>query len=198
VPSHSSLLPLTFLNRLVARQWSLSFYKCIFRSRIVIYVKGMRFHATFLVFYNSHHIATSFNKPHMPTHRQQRNQNYPSSGEEFSDVGPTSDSDDESVAQTQDNWMFPVVSSKAKREEYETASKFHCKILLTNRSEVVFRLLKARKSRLANFKIKSKSFHSKILNYMQISKGKTILEVPAVFHQTMTGSSRSMPKSLES
>ena len=55
----------------------------------------------------------------MSTHKQQRNQNYPSSesGEEFSDVGPTLDSDDdESVVQTQDNWTFPVVSSKAKRD----------------------------------------------------------------------------------
>ena len=124
----------------------------------------MRLHATFLVLYNSRHISPllSTNLRHhfpsaiMPTHKQQRNQNYPSSesGEEFSDVGPTLDSDDdESVVQTQDNWTFPVVSSKAKREEYESASKFHCRILLT-KSEIVFRLLKVRKSRLANFKIK--------------------------------------------
>jgi len=96
----------------------------------------------------------------MPAQRQQRNQNnsrIPSPGEDFSDVSPTVDSDDdESVAQTQDDWTFPVVSSKAKREEYEAASEFCCKFLLTdiNWSEIVFRLLKMRKSRLANFKIK--------------------------------------------
>ena len=58
----------------------------------------------------------------MPTRRQQQNNS--SSGEEFSDVGRNVDTDDESVAETQDNWTFPVVSPKAKREEYETASKF--------------------------------------------------------------------------
>ena len=61
----------------------------------------------------------------MPTHRpQQRNQGDPGSGEDFSDVSSTVDTDDESVAQTQDTWTFPVLSSKPKREEYETASKF--------------------------------------------------------------------------
>lgn len=59
----------------------------------------------------------------MPTHRQQRNQNNSSSGEGFSDVS-SMDTADESLALTQDNWTFPVVSSKAKRDEYETASNF--------------------------------------------------------------------------
>ena len=53
----------------------------------------------------------------MPTH---------SEGEHFSssDVDFTADTDNESVAQIQDNWIFPVVSSKASREEYQNASKF--------------------------------------------------------------------------
>ena len=59
----------------------------------------------------------------MLTHRQW-NQHDSSSGEQFSNVSPTVDTDDESVTQIQDNWTFPVVSHKAKREEYETASKF--------------------------------------------------------------------------
>ena len=59
----------------------------------------------------------------MPT-SQQRHQNDSGSGEEFSDVDPTVDTDDESDAQTPDNWTFPVVTPKAKCEEYETASKF--------------------------------------------------------------------------
>ena len=101
----------------------------------------MRIHATFLVFYNGHiRVATQRQIPFpsaiMPAQRQQRNQNnsrIPSPGEDFSDVSPTVDSDDdESVAQTQDDWTFPVVSSKAKREEYEAASEFCCKFLLTD------------------------------------------------------------------
>ena len=133
----------------------------------------------------------------MPTQRRQRIQIDSGSGEEFSDLHPTVDSDDdESVAQTLDNWIFPVVPPKARREEYETASKFHCKFLLT-RSDIIFRLLKARKSRLANFKIKSKICCSRILNYVQFSKGKTKLQVPVMFCQTTTNLSRSMPESLE-
>jgi hypothetical protein len=96
----------------------------------------MRIHATFLVFHNGYIVASS-DKPQTPFpsaimgRRQPRNQNNSSSGEEFSS---TVDTDNESVSQTQDNWTFPVVSHKARREEYETASKFpdvHCKILLT-------------------------------------------------------------------
>ena len=60
----------------------------------------------------------------MPTHNRQRNHNHSSSGEQFSDISPFEDSDDESIAQIQDGWTFPVVSPKAKREEYEMASKF--------------------------------------------------------------------------
>src|SRR5882762_6475295 len=89
----------------------------------------MRIHATILVFHNSH-ITTYSNKPQisfsnaiMPNRGKQRNQNAFSSGEEFSDVDPTVDTDDES-AQPEDNWTFPEVPRKAKREEYETASKF--------------------------------------------------------------------------
>jgi hypothetical protein len=82
----------------------------------------------------------------MPTHRRQRNQNDSGSGESFSDVSSSMDSDDESLAPAQDNWTFPVVSSKAKREEYETASNFpQCSLQSFLLSEVVFRLLKARK-----------------------------------------------------
>ena len=88
----------------------------------------MRIHATFLVFHNSYIITFSDKLempfPHtiMPTHRQQSwSQNDPSSGEEFSDVGL--DTDDESVAQTQDNWTFPVVHHMARQEQYETVSK---------------------------------------------------------------------------
>ena len=194
---HSFLSP--FSTAQAPRTWSLAYFPQPKRDLR----KAMRIHTTFLVFHNGH-IATSSNKPQspfptaiMPTHRRQQNQNDPSSGEDFSDVSPVDTDDDESVAQTLDNWTFPVVSSRAKREEYETASKFHWKFLLTT-SEVVFRLLKARKSRSANFKIKSKSFHSKILNFVQILKGKRTLAIPAVFHQTMTSSSRSTPKSLES
>lgn len=90
-----------------------------------------RTHASLLVFHNDNHIATYSNKPQtpfasaiMPTRRRRQNQDNSSSGEEFSDVSPTVNTDDESVTQPQDNWTFPVVSSKAKREEYETASKF--------------------------------------------------------------------------
>jgi len=165
----------------------------------------MRIHATFLVFHDSSlYIATSsnerfFQQPEtpfpstiMPTYR---NQNDASSGEEFSDISPTVDSDTNDDSE----WTFPVVSSNTKRSEYEMACKFHCDSLLT-RSDGVFRLLKVRKLRSANFKIKSKHFHSKIRNYVQISKGKQMLlvEVPAAFCQTMTSSSLSMPKNLES
>ena len=60
----------------------------------------------------------------MLTHKQQ-NYNHSSPGEEFSDLGPSEDMNNESVAQTwQDDWTFPVVSPKARREEYEMASKF--------------------------------------------------------------------------
>jgi hypothetical protein len=145
----------------------------------------MRIHATFLILHNGHIYPHFFNKPQTPfpssimlAHTQRRNQNNSSAGEEFSDVSSTDSlEDDESLAQIQDNWTFPVVAHKAKRKVYEKASKFHCRILLT-RSEVVFRLLNARKSRLASFKIKSKCLHSKTLNYVQKSKGKRMLEVP--------------------
>jgi len=83
--------------------------------------KVVRIHATFLVFHNGHIIAFSnklqipFLHTIMPTHSQQSwDQNDRGSGEEFSDVGP--DTDDESVVQIQDNWTFPVVPHKARRE----------------------------------------------------------------------------------
>jgi hypothetical protein len=129
----------------------------------------------------------------MPAPRQR--QNDPVSGEEFSDVSPTVDTTDDE--QTQDNWIFPVVPPNSSRKLYTTVSKFHCGILLTT-SEVASRLLKVRKSRLANFKMKSKGLRSKTLNYVRISEGRRMLEVPAVFFQTMISSSRSMRKSLES
>jgi hypothetical protein len=133
-----------FSTAQAARTWLLAY----FPQRKRDLRKAMRIHTTFLVFHNGH-IATSSNKPQspfpsdiMPNHRKHRNQNDrnqndPSSGEGFSDVSSTVDTDDESVAQTQDNWTFPVVPAKATRGQYDTASKFHWNILLT-RSEVVY------------------------------------------------------------
>lgn len=57
----------------------------------------------------------------MPSKKNANHDNI-DSGEEFSDVSPSSDTD-ESVAGLQDNWVFPVVSHKAKHEEYESVSE---------------------------------------------------------------------------
>jgi hypothetical protein len=54
--------------------------------------------------------------------KQRKSANDTDSAEEFSDVSSASDTD-ESAADTQDNWTFPVVSHKAKREEYESVSE---------------------------------------------------------------------------
>lgn len=77
------------------------------------------------------------------------------SGEEFSDVSSSLDTD-ESEADTRDNWMFPVVSHKAKREEYQSVSQCAQPLLQTDQ---YLRLLKARKLRSVNFKITSKRFN---------------------------------------
>ena len=57
--------------------------------------------------------------------RQRKKANDTDSAEEFSDVSSASDSD-ESAPEMQDNWTFPVVSHKAKREEYESVSDYAC------------------------------------------------------------------------
>jgi len=59
----------------------------------------------------------------MPVHGQHKKTSGASSGEEFSDVSSSADTDDEAAAHTHDNWTFPVVPYRAKREDYETVSK---------------------------------------------------------------------------
>ena len=50
-----------------------------------------------------------------------KNRNDPNSGDEdFTDISSTPDSDEEFV--TQDQWVFPVVSRHAKRDDYDMAS----------------------------------------------------------------------------
>jgi hypothetical protein len=58
----------------------------------------------------------------MPGHKESQNRNDINSGEDFSEVSSTLDSDEESVAQ--DQWIFPVVPRHAKHEDYETACPF--------------------------------------------------------------------------
>ena len=66
----------------------------------------------------------------MPGHK--RRTNGASSGEDFSDVGPSTDTDDDAATYVQDNWTFPVVPSKAGRGDYEAVRQHTLPSLLTD------------------------------------------------------------------
>ena len=70
-------------------------------------------------------IAFSFPSPTSTIMPHKKKANDTNSAEEFSDVSSSSNTD-ESVAGLHDNWTFPVVSHKAKREEYESVSELEC------------------------------------------------------------------------